>query len=54
VTFELTPDGTKTRLKLTHSGLHTFPADNKDFARSNFQMGWKAIIGDSLKKYLEP
>jgi len=52
VTFELIPGGDKTTLRLTHSGLQTFPAGNKDFARGNFEMGWTAIIGDSLIKYL--
>src|SRR5256885_16872807 len=30
VTFELFDEGDKTRLKLTHEGLETFPKDNKD------------------------
>lgn len=53
VTFELFDEGEKTRLKLTHSGLETFPASNPDFAKGNFVMGWNAIIGESLKNYLE-
>jgi uncharacterized protein YndB with AHSA1/START domain len=53
VTFELFPEGNKTRLKLTHQGLETFPADNPDFARKNFEAGWTDIIGRSLKEYLE-
>lgn len=53
VTFELFPDGNKTRLKLTHSGLETFPADNPDFAKKNFEAGWTDIIGRSLKNFLE-
>ena len=53
VTFKLFPEGEKTKLKLTHSGLETFPADNPDFAKKNFAAGWKEIIGTSLKKYLE-
>lgn len=44
----------KTKLKLLHSGLETFPADNPDLARANFEAGWKYIIGTSLKNYLEP
>ena len=52
VTFELFPEGEKTRLKLTHAGLETFPA-NPDFAKENFVQGWTDIIGRSLKEYLE-
>ena len=52
VTFELFPDGDKTRLKLTHEGLETFPK-LPSFARENFVAGWTEIIGSSLKKFLE-
>jgi uncharacterized protein YndB with AHSA1/START domain len=52
VTFELFPSAAKTRLKLTHEGLETFPADNTDFAKGNFVAGWTEIIGTSLKDYL--
>ncbi len=53
VTFELFPEGDKTRLKLTHEGLETFPADEPAFARKNFERGWNQIIGTSLKEFLE-
>lgn len=53
VSFELFEEGDKTRLKLTHEGLGTFPASNTDFARSNFEGGWNHILGTSLKGYLE-
>jgi uncharacterized protein YndB with AHSA1/START domain len=53
VTFELFPEGDKTRLRLTHEGLETFPADVPDLARKNFEQGWTEIIGTSLKEYLE-
>jgi uncharacterized protein YndB with AHSA1/START domain len=53
VTFELFPEDNKTRLKLTHAGLETFPADNKAFAKENFAMGWTELIGTSLKEFLE-
>ncbi len=52
VTFELFSKGEKTRLKLTHAGLETFPA-NPDFAKGNFVQGWTHIIGKSLKEFLE-
>lgn len=53
VTFELFAEGEATRLKLTHTGLETFPKYNADFVRENFSMGWNHIIGKSLKEYLE-
>ncbi len=53
VTFELFPDGNKTKLKLTHEGLETFQTDNPDFAKESFAEGWTYIIGTSLKNYLE-
>lgn len=55
VTFELFPDGPdKTRLKLTHTGLETFPGTaNKDFSKESFAAGWTEIIGKLLPTYLE-
>ncbi len=53
VTFELNEAGEKTQLTLTHSGLETFPRDNADFGRHNFEEGWNEIINTSLKNYLE-
>ncbi|MEO8446766.1 MAG: SRPBCC domain-containing protein [bacterium] len=52
VTFELFPEGDKTKLKLTHTGLETFPLDNPDFAKKNFEAGWTSILDKSLKNYL--
>ncbi len=52
VTFELFRESGKTRLKLTHAGLETFPKSNPDLAPENFQNGWTFILGESLKKYL--
>jgi len=52
VTFELFPDGNKTRLKLTHTGIETFPK-TPAYARKNFQAGWTAIIGSELKQFIE-
>jgi uncharacterized protein YndB with AHSA1/START domain len=53
VTFELFDEGEQTRLKLTHEGLESFPADNPDLAKENFVIGWNWLIGTSLKEYLE-
>lgn len=51
VTFELTPEGDKTRLKLTHEGLETFDQGNPDFAATSFEGGWTALT-QLLSKYL--
>ncbi len=53
VTFELFDEDGKTRVKLTHEGLETFPQDNKDFAKTSFSEGWNYIIGKSLKEFVE-
>jgi len=53
VTFELFAEGYKTRLKLTHKGLETFPKSNPDLARENFVQGWTEIIGSSLNNFLQ-
>src|SRR5262245_55604352 len=52
VTIELSPEGEKTRLKLTHSGIETFPK-TPAYARKNFEAGWTAIIGSELKQFVE-
>jgi len=53
VTFDLSDERGLARLKLTHEGLHTFPAGNPDFAKENFEEGWKWIIGTTLKLHVE-
>ena len=54
VRFEITGiSPTESKRKLSHTGLESFPADNPDFARGNFEEGWNAIIHTSLKNYME-
>jgi len=57
VTFELFPElsseGEKTRVKITHAGLETFTKDNPDFAVANFTAGWTHILSISLKEFVE-
>jgi len=53
VTFELFQESEKTRLRLIHKGLETFPISNPDLAKKNFAEGWNHIIGISLKEYLK-
>jgi uncharacterized protein YndB with AHSA1/START domain len=52
VTFELFAEGSKTRVRLTHEGLDSFPK-LPSFARANFTAGWTALIGDCLKQFVE-
>ncbi len=53
VTFELQEDGKdKTKVKLTHEGLETFPA-HPDFARASFEGGWTELMGNLLKNFVE-
>jgi uncharacterized protein YndB with AHSA1/START domain len=52
VTFELFKEAGKTRLKLTHTGLASFPQD-PHFARQRFENGWDNILRNNLKNYLE-
>ena len=51
VTFELSADGNKTKLRLTHEGLETFPKTSS-FARKNFEAGWTAIASE-LQRFVE-
>ncbi len=52
VTWEIFEEDDKTRVKLTHAGLETFPTI-PEFAKENFVMGWTDILGRMLKEYLE-
>lgn len=52
VSFELFPEGNQTRLRLTHTGLHTFPKIDS-FKRENYAKGWTALVDSSLKNFLE-
>jgi uncharacterized protein YndB with AHSA1/START domain len=52
VSIELSPESEKTRLKLTHTGIETFPK-TPAYARKNFEQGWTQIIGTELKQFVE-
>jgi len=53
VTFELTPDGEGTRVRVSHVGLETFRGDiNPDLHIKNFEEGWDYFINDSLTNFL--
>ncbi len=54
VTWELFDEGGKTKVKLTHEGLESFPKTaSDDFAKANFAEGWTYITGVSLKEFVE-
>ena len=52
VTFELSGQGEKTRVTVTHTGIETFPK-TPAYQRKNFEAGWTAIIGTELKQFVE-
>jgi uncharacterized protein YndB with AHSA1/START domain len=52
VTFDLSPEGEKTRLKLTHTGIETFPR-TPAYARKNFETGWTTILDSELRQFVE-
>ena len=52
VTLELFAEDDNTRVKLTHTGIETFPK-TPAYARENFESGWTAIIGTELKQFVE-
>ena len=53
LTWELNPLGNETHVKLIHEGLESFPTDNPDFAKQSFGFGWKEILTNSLRTFLE-
>lgn len=52
VTWELTDMGDKTKVRLTHAGVETFP-DIPDITKKNFVQGWGEIVGTLLPKFVE-
>lgn len=52
VSFELFAEGDKTRLRLTHEGLENLAHAGPDFARTNFEAGWTAILDQGLAPVL--
>ncbi|RYY97462.1 MAG: SRPBCC domain-containing protein [Chitinophagaceae bacterium] len=53
VRWELTPDGDGTLLRLSHTGIGSFPADNPDLDIANFRQGWTEILHTHLRGYFE-
>jgi uncharacterized protein YndB with AHSA1/START domain len=53
LTWDLESLDNKTKVKLTHEGKENFADAGKNFERESYEAGWKEIVGDSLKSYLE-
>jgi uncharacterized protein YndB with AHSA1/START domain len=53
VTFELFKENNTSKVKLTHTGIKSFPSSNPDFDIHNFEEGWKQIIKTSLQLFLD-
>lgn len=54
LTMELFPEGTATRLVLTHEKLDSFrPGLHPELAKENFILGWTNFIQKALVAYLE-
>ncbi len=52
VTFELFGSGETTRVKVTHTGIETFPK-TPAYARKNFETGWTQIVDSELRQFVE-
>jgi uncharacterized protein YndB with AHSA1/START domain len=52
VTLELFPDGDKTRVKVTHTGLETLPMSKPGFLNGFYIPDWTAIIDMSLRNFV--
>lgn len=53
VTWELQPEDNGTLVTLTHENIEGFDGLGETFSRVSFTEGWKSIIGQGLKEYLE-
>ena len=52
VCFELMETGGGTKLRVTHTGIASFP-NQPHFARARFEQGWQTILKKNLKLFLE-
>ena len=53
VTWELSGTDTGCHLRLTHTGIETFPKDRPVFTREACQGGWEYFVQQRLKAYLD-
>jgi uncharacterized protein YndB with AHSA1/START domain len=52
VIFDLFADGNKTTLRVTQTGLESFP-NHSHFKRERFESGWDHLLGQNLRRLLE-
>ncbi len=52
VKWEIITDNEKIKVVLTHTGVESFSDAGEDFSKNNFEIGWDAIVKNSLKNYL--
>lgn len=54
LTWELFDEGdNRTRLKLTHEGLESFPQENPNFRIESFKGGWNHFLNEALPAFVE-
>ena len=51
VTYELEPDGDKTKVKVIHSGFDKYPDGEAN--RNDYNNGWEHVLNTLLKEYVE-
>lgn len=54
LTWQLEPQNGRTKVTLTHEGTENFVDGGSTFSRESYEAGWKEIVGESLKSFLEP
>lgn len=52
VTFDLWAEADKVGLRLTNTGLDSFPAHINAFSRESGEAGWNYLLGTRLREYL--
>jgi uncharacterized protein YndB with AHSA1/START domain len=54
LTWELFEEaGNKTKLRLTHDGLDSFPQENPNFRVESFTGGWNYFVNEALAGFIE-
>lgn len=53
VTYELFEENEGCKIRVTATGIETFPSDVPEFRRESCEGGWKYFINQRLKEYLE-
>ncbi len=53
VTWDLSQTGAGSALRLTNTGLETFPQDDPAFTRESCENGWRYFINERLRSFLD-